>query len=362
MYAVYAIGVLVALLVSGGLSDLIGRRPVIATALLGLLAAQFVFMLAAGLEWLYAARSLQGLSTGLLLGATGAALIDLHPRRDGGQAGLVNGVASASGSGWGRCSRASSWNTRSTAGDAVRRARGADRPSSRAAWRIPETVAATDTRLRLTPQMPRVPRALWRTFALSSLGVLAAWSVGGLYLSLGPIIVGSLLDSHNHAVGGIFVFAVCACGALAQWALRARGNRVTLVGGAALLAGGSALTAVSISAGSLDGFLIGSIVVGLGFGAAFMGALRTLAVKLPPAHRAGVMSAFFVVAYASISIPAIGAGVAAVHVGVESAATWFGMAVAVVAALVAIIGWYELREDAEPIASASWSAANEPGS
>ena len=34
VYAVYAIGVLVALLLTGGLSDLIGRRPVMISALL----------------------------------------------------------------------------------------------------------------------------------------------------------------------------------------------------------------------------------------------------------------------------------------------------------------------------------------
>ena len=101
VYAVYAIGVLVALLLTGGLSDLIGRRPVMITALLGLVGAEVIFMFAGGLEWLYVARSIQGLATGLLLGATGAALVDLHPRRDGGQAGLVNGIASAAGIGLG---------------------------------------------------------------------------------------------------------------------------------------------------------------------------------------------------------------------------------------------------------------------
>ena len=79
---------------------------------------------------------------------------------------------------------------------------------------------------------------------------------------------------------------------------------------------GSLITAGTIAAGSLAGFLAGSVLVGLGFGAAFMGALRSLAAQLPPAHRAGVMSAFFVVAYTAISIPAIGAGVAAVHIGI----------------------------------------------
>ena len=54
VYAVYAIGVLVALLLTGGLSDLIGRRPVMISALLGLIGAEVVFMFAGGLEWLYA--------------------------------------------------------------------------------------------------------------------------------------------------------------------------------------------------------------------------------------------------------------------------------------------------------------------
>ena len=65
VYAVYAIGVLLALLLTGGLSDLIGRRPVMISALLGLVGAEFVFMFAGGLEWLYVARSIQGLATGL---------------------------------------------------------------------------------------------------------------------------------------------------------------------------------------------------------------------------------------------------------------------------------------------------------
>ncbi len=344
VYAVYAIGVLLALLLTGGLSDTIGRRPVILTALVGLFGAEVLFMFAAGLDWLYVARTVQGLSTGLLLGATGAALIDLHPRRAGAQAGLVNGLASAAGIGLGAL----------LSGLLVAYAPAPEVTPYAviaalvlvavvAAWRLPETVERAGRRLTLTPQVPRVPRTLWRTFSLSGLGVLAAWAVGGLYLSLGPVLVSSMLESQNHAVGGLFVFIVCAMATLSQWVLRHATTRTTLVSGAATLAIGSVATAALISAGSLTGLLLGSLVVGFGFGAAFMGALRSLAAVVPAGARASVMAAFFVVAYASISIPAIGAGIASVHVGVESAASWFGVAVAVVAAAVAIIGWFELR-------------------
>jgi MFS family permease len=214
---------------------------------------------------------------------------------------------------------------------------------------LPETVASSGKRLTFTPQVPKVPRVLWRTFGLSALGVLASWSVGGLYLSLGPSIADDLFGTSNHAVGGAFVFAFCAFAAAIQWVLRGAGNRLTLVGGATALAAGSLVTAAGVSTGSNVTFVGGSVLVGLGFGAAFMGALRSLAAKLPPAHRASVMSAFFVVAYAAISIPAIAAGIAAVHIGLTSAATWFGCAVAGVAALVAVIGWFELRPAAAEV-------------
>jgi MFS family permease len=344
VYGTYAICVLLALLLTGGLSDLIGRRPVIVSALLGLVAAELVFVFAGGLDWLYVARAIQGLATGLLLGATGAALIDQHPRRDGAHAGLVNGLASAAGIGTGAL----------LSGLLVQYVGHPEVTpyvviaalvvaATFAAWRLPETVTASGARFSFTPQVPKVPRSLWRAFGLSALGVIASWSVGGLYLSLGPGIVGNLFGTKNHAVGGAFVFVFSSLAVVSQWFLRGATNRTTLVGGATALAIGSVITAVGVSAGSTAAFLVGSVLVGFGFGGAFMGAIRSLSAVLPPAHRASVMSAFFVVAYAAISVPAVAAGVAAVHIGLDSAATWFGFAVAVVAALVAVIGWFELR-------------------
>ena len=60
-----------------------------------------VFMLADSVVWLFVARGLQGLATGLALGAASAAMLDLHPRRDPAAVGLANGVMSAGGLGLG---------------------------------------------------------------------------------------------------------------------------------------------------------------------------------------------------------------------------------------------------------------------
>ena len=89
------------LLLIGRLSDEIGRRPVLIGALVALLLATGLYMVAQSVVWLFAARAVQGLATGAALGAAGAAMLDLHPRGDAVQVGLVNGVGSALGIGFG---------------------------------------------------------------------------------------------------------------------------------------------------------------------------------------------------------------------------------------------------------------------
>ena len=101
VFATYAFGVLATLLLAGPVSDHVGRRPVLLVALGLLMAATIMFMLATSVVWLFAARALQGLATGLALSAASAALLDLHPQRDSGAVGLHNGAASAGGMGLG---------------------------------------------------------------------------------------------------------------------------------------------------------------------------------------------------------------------------------------------------------------------
>src|SRR5437588_11815181 len=101
VYATYAIGVLAALLLAGRASDVAGRRPVLAIALSALLAATVLYMVAESVAWLFAARAVQGLATGLALGTASAGLLDFHPRQDPEGVALTNGVVSAAGLGLG---------------------------------------------------------------------------------------------------------------------------------------------------------------------------------------------------------------------------------------------------------------------
>ena len=167
----YAFGVLTALLLIGRLSDEIGRRPVLIGALSALLVAIVLFMGAQSVEWLFAARALQGLATGAALGAAGAAMLDLHPRGDAVQTGLVNGVGSALGIGTGAAiSAAARAGGARSAGDPVRArvraVRGrARRDAGAARARVADRSAAIASAVAERAALDPAASSRWRAWA-----------------------------------------------------------------------------------------------------------------------------------------------------------------------------------------------------
>ena len=77
VFGVYAMAVLAALLTLGKLSDHVGRRPVLLTAIAVPAGSLVIFATATGVPALLSARVVQGLSTGAALGAIGAAMLDM---------------------------------------------------------------------------------------------------------------------------------------------------------------------------------------------------------------------------------------------------------------------------------------------
>src|SRR5258708_8664029 len=81
VFAVYAIGVLGALLIAGRLSDHIGRRPVLIVATLAHAVTMLIFSAASGVGDLVIARVIQGVAAGAALAAVGAGMLDLDKAR-----------------------------------------------------------------------------------------------------------------------------------------------------------------------------------------------------------------------------------------------------------------------------------------
>jgi predicted MFS family arabinose efflux permease len=339
VYATYSLGVLVALLLAGRTSDLAGRRPVLLIALGALIASSIVYMFAESVAWLFVARAIQGLATGLALGTASAGLLDFHRRRDPESAGLTNGTVSAAGLALGALVSAA----------AVQLL-----PAPRivpyivvlamfavafvGVLMMPEPVEDR-VPLRLTPQRPHVPAPARQPFLVAALAVTSAYSIGGLFFALGPQLSAEVFASSNHIVTGVSLFLLAGVGAVAQLLYGRRAAWVGVVGGSVALAIGVGLIALAASEQAAAPLLIGSAVGGAGFGVAFLGGLRNLSAAIPADHRAGVMSAFFLVAYAALSIPAVLAGLAVTPLGLETTFEIFGAVVAALALLVAFQAW-----------------------
>jgi MFS family permease len=101
IYAVYAAGALGALLVTGRLSDHVGRRPIVLFALLIQGGGMVAFIAADGVGSLYLGRVLQGTATGIASGAISAWLVDLEPEDRPRLGSLLTGIALLAGLGSG---------------------------------------------------------------------------------------------------------------------------------------------------------------------------------------------------------------------------------------------------------------------
>src|SRR5689334_16834106 len=330
VYATYAFGVLATLVLAGRVSDDVGRRPVLLASLAALIGSTVLFMVAESVAWLFVARGLQGLATGGALSAASASLLDLHRRRDPAGVALTNAVASAAGIGLGILSSSALVEL----GTAPRVLPYVVLLSLFAlafvgVFLMPEPVESRRS-LRLTVERPSVPRVARRPFALAALAVLSSWSLGGLFFSLGPQLGAHLFASTNVVVASVGIVALAGSAALSQLAFGRAAPWIGASAGSTALAAGTLVIVAATAAGSGTAYLVGSVVAGLGFGLAFLGGLRALSAAIPPAHRAAVMSAFYVAAYASLSVPAVVAGIVVEHLGLETTFETFGAVVAAV--------------------------------
>jgi predicted MFS family arabinose efflux permease len=202
---------------------------------------------------------------------------------------------------------------------------------------LPETSPRAPGALASLRPAVRVPRPQRPAFLLALPVLVAAWALGGLYLSLGPSLAATVFGLEDHLVGSLLVLAMQGSAALGAVLGRGVESERAMVGGALVFAAGVLATIAALLTGSVAVLFASAVVSGLGFGLAVLGAISTTTAGVAPAERAGLLSAAFVVGYLSFSVPAIVAGTAATSVGLEAVAEVYA-AVCVVLALVAVVG------------------------
>ncbi len=342
VFGVYALAVLAGLLTLGKLSDHVGRRPVLLTAIAVHVGSLVIFATATGVPALMSARVVQGLSTGAALGAIGAAMLDMD--RELGT--FANAVAPGMGTASGTILSALAVRFLPDPTHLIYLALiGVLALQATAIAAMRETVSRAPGALSsLRPEIT-LPRAL-RAPVMTAVPVLfAVWALAGLYGALGPALVHALTGSGDVVLGGLSLFVLAASAVVAIIALRRAAARTVMLVGILALVTGVAVTVAAVSLGSGAVFFAGAAIAGAGFGSGFQGGLRTV-VPLAAAHeRAGVVSLIYVVSYLGLGGPAVLAGFGVVHGGgLIDTARYYGAGVIALAAL-ALVGLLKNRPD-----------------
>jgi MFS family permease len=319
VYAVFAAGIVVSLLLVGHLSDWYGRRTLLIPALATALAAAIIFATSTSLPALLVGRVLTGLALGAATATAGAYLTDLDSGPNGvatRRAQIVSTVANVGGL---------------ATGPLVAGLLATYLPSLPrliyiifavllafalvAMWRSPEVRPLPIPRPRYRPQRLVVPAAARTQFSAALTGDFLVFTVFGLFAGLASAFLSGSLHRSSPALAGLTVFISFGVGAMTQVATATWPQRRLLsLGVPALIAGLAVIvTGAWVHPPSLALFLTGAGLVGVGSGSIFRSALTTVLTTAPPKDRAAALALFYVVGYLGLSLPVVAAGIALQH-------------------------------------------------
>jgi MFS family permease len=337
IFATYAVGVIAALLLFGGLSDQIGRRRTLLPGVAFSALSAVVFLIASDVGLLLVGRVLSGLSAGIFTGTATATLLDFAPSGGRGRATLV---ATAANMGGLACGPLLAGLLAEFAGSPLRLTFFVDlallAPAALLVWAMPETVRREGA-VRLRPQRLRVPPGVRAVFVRAALAAFAGFAVLGLFTAVAPGFLGELLSIDSHATVGLVVFGVFASSLVGQASLERVPGRMALAAGSALLIAGMAVVALALAVSSLALLVAGGMVAGFGQGLSFRAGLTAVNLAAPEEHRGEVASSFFVIAYVAISVPVVGVGVVGELAGLRTAGLIFASIVAALALTVLVL-------------------------
>ena len=342
VFAIYAIALLVALLFTGSSSDFVGRRPIILVALVIQLASIVLFLVASGIEWLFAARIAQGIATGIATGALGAALVDLQPPDNPALASLVNSAGPILSLGIGALASAVLVQYAPDPLHLVYWLTLLAFIAALAAVAVMPEPGARRSGVRWVPRISVEP-AVRREFVATLPILVAGWAVAGFYLSLGPSLASQLAASSNRVLGGLAIFLLADIGAVAIVLTRSWATARAMMVGGVILGAGLVVAVAAIALTSPLLFFAATALTGVGFGPAWLGVLRTLVGLAAPTARAALLAAVFVVAYLALALPAVIAGFLATRIGLHDAALWYGAGLVVLTFAGVLSTWVVIR-------------------
>lgn len=340
-FAAMVVGAALTFPTLGHLSDHIGRRKVVVSALvLGIMAA-VVMSVWPSLAGLITGRFLTGVSVGLMAATATAYVADLyraaHPDRPGSPSpGLISTAANLGGLALGPlvAGALAEWVSYPLVTSYVVFAVVMGM-SGALVLLTPETVtphATTENR----PVRFALRPGHGAAFGAASVVGFFAFGLMGLFSSLGAIIVRGELDIASEFTIGLTPFTAFAASAVAQLALGRLTLPTQLATGTVLFPVGLALTALSLYQPALWLVLVAAGLSGAGAGLLFKGSLTQSTNAALPASRAGALAVFFIIAYLGMGLPSVVFSLLIQHTPLETTMIGFA-AVLSVGAIAAVI-------------------------
>ncbi|KPC68971.1 MFS transporter [Streptomyces sp. NRRL F-6602] len=352
VFALYVVGLLGSLLVIGALSDHLGRRPVLASAIALEAVSLLLFLTAGNVTVLAVARVLQGIATGAATTTLSAALVDLEPPHARGRAGVLTSVAPLTGLALGALGSGALVEF----GPAPTRLvyallLGVMVPAAVLTALLPETSPRKPGAVASLRPRAALPAYLRADIVPVVPAMIASWALTGLFLSLGPSVAAQLLGLHSHLAGGVVVTLLAGTGALAVAVLRSRPASSLLAPSSALLG----LGVLAALAGTMDDLLwlaaAGTAVAGVGVGASVLATFGTFARLAGPHERSAVFASANVINYLGNSVPAVLGGIAVTALGLRTATEIYAAAIVVIVAAAFFLRLFQLRAERRVVAA-----------
>ncbi|MEU0546767.1 MFS transporter [Micromonospora sp. NPDC005979] len=328
VFAAYAVGVVISLLLAGHVSDWVGRKKILIAALALELVAAALFLGDTSLPVLLVARLVSGLGIGMITATATAYLQELHAAHRPGASRqrfeVVSTAANIGGLGVGAL----------VAGVL---AQYVDAPlrtpylvfavllavSLVAVAATPETVLKRPVRPTYRPQRISTDHGDPAGYVAATAAGFASFAVFGLFTSVAPGFVAGALHLPSRALAGAVVFAVFGGAAVAQSLTTRLPAPAKVRLGLLAQAVGVPVVLVGMHTASLTAFLLGGVLAGVGAGVLFKASVGTVAAMAAPARRGEALAGLFLIAYLGMSLPALGIGIATRTVSTITAMNWF---------------------------------------
>ncbi|WP_117195442.1 MFS transporter [Rhizobium terrae] len=332
IFGSYAFALLAVLLTLGGLSDYVGRRPLILAALAINAAALVIFIFADSGPMLMAGRIVQGFATGIAFPTFGATILDTNKRHGP----ILNSITAFLGLMIGTLlcgtlvafAPAPTFLTYAVLLVATLAGIIALAFMPETAARRPGALAAMRPRISV-PRRARGP--LIRVTPVN----VAGWALAGFYLSLMPSLVAVTTGITSPFIGGAVVATSMLSATVSVFAFRAFAPQRVLSAATAGLIIGVLITLAGVEEQTVLLLFLGTAVAGLGLGSIFSNILKIVLPLAEGHERAELLSAFLVESYLAFAIPAIVAGLAAPVLGLSMTAYLYG-AVVILLAMISI--------------------------